>query len=125
MISKDLRNDGAVSQTFGILLMVAIVVLLTAIIAIYSFDLGNNKLEKNGYGKGVVTDTVYRIQYDPDDVSVFLMRHNNDSIIYRISNKEKKLITRLEESYKMQIPVEIHYTRIGWLYQISNVEYTE
>jgi len=118
-----MKDDNAVSQTFGIILMIALVTVLVAIIAIYSLDLENNGLEKSGYGKGVVTDTVYRIQYDPDDVAVFLTNYHNDSITYRVPKKEKKLIAKLEESYRSQTHVEIYYTRIGWLYQISSVEY--
>lgn len=125
MVTKMTKDSNAVSQVFGILLMVVVVVILTAVIAIYSFDIGNNKLEKSGYGQYTVTDTIYRIQYDPDCVSVFLTHHYNDSIIYRVSNKEKKLIEKLEKSYESEMPIEIYYTRIGWLYQISNVEYVQ
>jgi len=120
-----MKDDSAVSQTFGVLVMVAVTIILAVFVAIYSLDLGNNKIEKSGYGKGVIKDTVFRIQYDSDDVAVFLTNYHNDSIIYRIQKKEKKLIAKLEESYRSQTPVEIYYTHIGWLYQISNVEYTK
>lgn len=117
-----IRNERAISPTFGILLMVAVIIILSAFISIYLLDLGNNKLEKSDYSKGVITDTVYRIQYDQDYVSILLTHYNNDSTIYRVSNREKVLIKRLENSYNNQIPVEIYYIHIGWLYQISNVE---
>lgn len=117
-----IRDEHAVSSIFGILLMVAVIIIFAAFISIYLLDLGNDKLEKSGYSKGVTTDTVYRIQYDQDYVSILLTHYNNDSIIYRVSNRERVLIKRLENSYNNQIPVEIYYTRIGWLYQISNVE---
>ena len=120
----DIRKDeNAVSHVFGILLMVAIIIILAASVLIYSFELGNNKLKDNDYSRGMVVDTVYKIQYNQDGVHIFLMNYGNDSITYRVSNKEKRMIRKLEDSYKNQIPVEVHYVRIGWLYQISDVEY--
>lgn len=118
------KNENAVSQIFGILLMTAIVVVIGSVIAIYSFDLSNEKLSNSGYDIDVVIDTVNKIQYDQNDISIFLANHSKDSEIYRISKNEKNLITKLEDSYMNQTSVEIYYTHIGWLYQINNVEYT-
>lgn len=123
---EDMRNDdNAVSQVFGILLMVTITIVLAAFITIYAFESSNNKLEKKGYDIGMITDIVYKIQYNPNDASIFLTYHNDSSAIYKVSNNEKELIRRLDGSYKNQTMVEIYYIHIGWLYQISDVQHVK
>lgn len=119
------NDDSAISPVFGILLLVTVAIVLAAFVAIYSFELSGNKLENKGYDIGVTTDIVHKIQYNPNDASIFLTYHNDSSIIYKVSHNDKDLIKRLEDSYKNQTMVEIYYVHIGWLYQISDVQHVK
>lgn len=112
-----------IGPTVGIIIMVAITVILAAAIAIFVFGFDNGNIEDKDTPKGMVTDTVYRIQYNPDYVYIFLFHDKSDEITYKVPVTEKRIIGMLENSYNDQTPIKIYYYRRNIVPIIYQVEY--
>lgn len=107
----------------GVFIMMSITVILAAIIAMLVFGLDNRNIDDKDTPKGMVTDTVYRIQYNKDYVYVFLFHDKSGEITYKVPMAEKRIIGELENSYNDQTPIRIYYYRKGITPIIYKVEY--
>lgn len=107
----------------GVIIMVALTVILAAAIAIFVFTFDNGNIDDRDTPKGMVTDTVYRIQYNPDYVYVFLFHDKSDEITYKVPVSENRIIGMLEDSYNDQTPIKIYYYRKSIAPIIYKVEY--
>lgn len=107
----------------GVFIMMSITVILAAVIAILVFGLDNRNIDDKDTPKGMVTDTVYRIQYNKDYVYVFLFHDKSDEITYKVPIAEKRIIGELENSYNDQTPIRIYYYRKVIVPIIYKVEY--
>lgn len=107
----------------GIFIMMILTVIFAVVIAIFVSTPDNGSIDDKYTPKGMVTDTVYRIQYNPDYVYIFLFHDKSDEITYKVPVSENRIIGILEDSYNEQTPIKIYYYRKNIAPIIYQVEY--